>query len=79
MNNKGQMAGWEAVIILVLLAANGFTLWQLVNKATDQNIYKSGSHPQSFAPEAHFGGCANLRVEEMREAHDIDIANQTNH
>lgn len=67
MNNRGQLAGWEAVIILVLLITNGFTIYILINKSQNKSIYQADSNPVvtnvdrkdwPFSIHIGEGGCA---------------------
>lgn len=70
MNNKGQLAGWEAVIILLLLISNGFTLYLLINKSAQTVINQKDSKPvihgdrkdYPFSIHIGEGGCSRAGV-----------------
>ena len=44
-NNRGQMAGYEALIIIVLLGAFGWMFYLYAHKPSESSIYQSGSKP----------------------------------
>lgn len=67
MDNKGQMAAYEAVIIMVLLIALGFSIWVIISKKTESNVYQKGSDHVEVKAEPHFGGCASTKVLEYME------------
>lgn len=64
MNNKGQMAAYEAVIIMVLLIALGFSIYVIISKKTESNVYQAGAKSIDYKNEPHFGGCASTKVME---------------
>ena len=45
MNNRGQLAGWEALIIVVLLAGLGTMTFLWAKKPSENSIYQAGSKP----------------------------------
>jgi hypothetical protein len=51
MNNKGQMAATEAIVIIVLLVALGGAVWLLLHKTTEANIYQADSKPIVYQNE----------------------------
>lgn len=68
MNNRGQMAAYEAVIIMVLLIALGFAIWVIISKKTESNVYQPGSKSLDYNIQPHFGGCASTKVMEYMES-----------
>lgn len=73
--NRGQLAGYEALIILVLLASTGGLFYLYAHKPTNASIYQSGSKP-TVTPidnSPHFG-CVNVKVEEMMDARNNPTA-----
>lgn len=79
MNNKGQMAAYEAVIIMVLMIALGFAIWVIVSKKTESNVYQAESKPVEYKLEPHFGGCASIKALEYEKAKNNPTAVITNH
>ena len=45
MNNKGQLAGWEALIIVILIGYAGFMTFLWAKMPSENSIYQSGSKP----------------------------------
>lgn len=74
INSKGQLAGYEALIIIVLLVAAGYTTYLWAHKPSEANVYATGSRPVIYEVKPSFGGCASIGVERTRDA----IRNQTN-
>lgn len=74
MNNKGQLAGWEAMIIVILLVALGFVLYLLISKETQSNVFQSGSKPVVNGPRTDWpfsvhigeGGCARMNKTDVK-------------
>lgn len=66
--NKGQLAGYEALIILILLSSVGGLSYLLITKKSDANIYQAQSKPRvtQLSPDEHFG-CQNIRIDEYME------------
>lgn len=69
MNNKGQMAAYEALIIIVLLGAVAFLGWLWASKKTENTVYQAESKPTvsdthrtdwPFSIHIGEGGCARL-------------------
>lgn len=52
-NNKGQLAGYEALIILILFAAIGGLCYLMYSKKTDVAIYQADSKPNVSNPNIH--------------------------
>lgn len=44
-NNKGQMAGYEALIIIVLLGISGWMFYLYARKPSDSNVFNANSRP----------------------------------
>lgn len=42
---KGQLAGWEAVIILVLIGYSAFMTYKWASKQTQTQVFNEGSKP----------------------------------
>lgn len=72
-NRKGQMAGYEALLILILLGSLGYVTYLWAHKPSEANVYATGSRPVIYEVKPSFGGCASFGVERMRDA----IRNQT--
>ena len=70
MNNKGQLAGYEAVIILVLLIALAFCIWFLISKESQSNVFQKESNPVVNGPRTDWpfsihigeGSCQHIPV-----------------
>lgn len=83
MNNKGQgLAGWEALIILVLMGACGWVFYLYAHKPSQSQIFQKGSKPTIL--ETHYQSsplsCVNVKAEEfMKDKKDnrINITNST--
>ena len=45
LNSKGQLAGWEAIIIVILIGYAGFMTFMWAKKPSENSIYQSGSKP----------------------------------
>jgi len=77
-NNKGQLAGYEALIILVLLGASGWMFYLYAHKPSDSQIYQSGSKPKitEFSPHPGFGGCVMESLTENWGQDDKPIVNK---
>lgn len=65
---KGQLAGYEALIIIVLLGAVGVMTYLYANKPSNASVYQNGSKPIVQQPmyDPHFG-CVNVKAEEYYE------------
>ncbi len=76
MNNKGQLAGWEAVIILLLLAYAGFSTYLWATKQSQTVNNNKGSHPTINGPRVDWpfsihigeGGCSMLPIKGNKDA-----------
>lgn len=66
MNDKGQLAGWEAVIILILLAYSGYITYLWASKQSETKVFQKGSNARIFEPSPHFG-CSTFKIEEYYE------------
>ena len=44
-NNKGQMAAWEAIIIVILIGSTATMTYLWAKKPSENSIYQSGSKP----------------------------------
>lgn len=73
LNQRAQLAGYEALIILVLLSVAGYVTYLWAHKPSEANVYATGSRPVIYEVKPSFGGCASLGGERMRDA----IRNQT--
>ena len=64
MNEKGQLAAYEALIILVLMGSSAWMFYLYAHKPSDAQIYQAGSKPIVNQPEftSHFG-CNNPQVD----------------
>lgn len=67
LNNRGDLAGYEALIILVLLGVSGYVTYLWAHKPSEANVYATGSRPVIYEVKPSFGGCASLGVERMRD------------
>lgn len=71
MNNKGQLSGWEAVIILVLLVYGGFVTYLWATKTNQTNNFLKDSKPSVLGQRSDYpfsihigeGGCARIPKE----------------
>ena len=45
LNSKGQLAGWEALIIVILIGYAGYMTYMWAKKPSENSIYQSGSKP----------------------------------
>ncbi len=71
MNNRGQTGAWEALIILILLISNAFTLYLLINKSAQTVVNQKGSQPTIHGNRTDYpfsihigeGGCARIPKE----------------
>lgn len=63
---KGQLAAYEALIIIILMATVGGLGWLYANKPSDATIYQKDSKPQvhDFQPKPTWFGCVDQRIEE---------------
>lgn len=66
---KGQLAGWEALIILVLLAGLGVMTYLYAQKPSQANVYQTGSKPIVQQPtySPHFG-CVDVKAQEFMDS-----------
>ena len=76
MNNKGQLAGWEALIIFILLACVLGLGYLYANKKTEANVYTGHSRPQVFDLKPSPFSCVRVDVE--REWKDAVTNSQVN-
>ena len=68
MNNRGQLAGWEAVIIIILLAYAGFVTYLWASKTSQTNNFLKDSNPKVLGQRADWplsfhlfeGGCNRM-------------------
>ncbi len=44
-NKKGQLAGWEAMIILILIVYAGYITYKWASKPSEANVYQAESKP----------------------------------
>lgn len=79
--NKGQMAMYEFLLILVLMGTAGWVFYLYAHKPSESQIYQSGSKPIVQQPEytSHFG-CNNVKIDEFYEEklHDRNVNSQIN-
>lgn len=61
--NKGQLAAWEAMIILILIGYGGYMTYLWASKTTETKNFEKGSNAKLWQPEAHWG-CNNLKIDE---------------
>lgn len=61
LNSKGQTGVWEGIIILILIILLGGSVYLLLSRKTDTQIFKAGSQSISPPITAHFGGCAVVK------------------
>lgn len=66
MNNKGQLAGWEALIIITLLGYSAFITYKWATKQSESKVFEKGSNAHIIEPEARFG-CTNVKIDEYME------------
>ena len=62
--NKGQLAAWEAMIIIMLIGYGGYMTYLWASKSTETKVFQKGSNARIFEPQEHFG-CSNLKIEEF--------------
>ena len=77
INNKGQMAGYEALIIICLLSYSVFITYKWATKQTETKVFQKGSNARIFEPQPHFG-CSNVKIEEYYEGKLHGILNSQN-
>ena len=68
MNNRGQLAAWEAFIILVLLALVVGLGFLYAKKPSEVNKYEANSKPMVVEVKPSMFGCASLEVERYKDA-----------
>ena len=80
MNNKGQMAMYEFLVILVLMGIAGWATYAYIHKPSMNNIYQAESKPIVQQPqyEPHFG-CDNVKVTEYFERSSNAVSNKVTH
>lgn len=63
------MAGYEALIIIILFASVGGVSWLLINKKSDATIYQKDSNPRvsEFTMHCSPFSCCNDKVDEFME------------
>lgn len=71
-NKRGQLAGWEAVIIIALIAYSGFITYKWAMKATQTQVFQTGSQP--YIPQIKTAPFSCVREGELD-----DLASKTNH
>lgn len=77
-NSRGQLAGYEAIIIIVLLGTTGLALWLWAKKPSQNAIYQNGSKPQITDFHCSPFSCCARGPEEMRQKHE-SIVNKVKH
>lgn len=77
MNNRGQLAGYEALIIIILLGYSGYMTFLWANKANETKIFRKGSASKDATYAPHLG-CVNVKVDEYMEGAKIDKNNPIN-
>ncbi len=77
---KGQLAGWEALIIIVLLGACGGLFYLYSHKPSEAQIFQSGSKPNITQPHYQTSpfSCINLGAQEFMEAKHAQTNSITN-
>ena len=67
MNNKGQMAVTEGIVIIVLIGLCVFLGYQLIKKPSDVSIFQKDSKPNihDVKPSTSPLSCTNTKVEEF--------------
>jgi hypothetical protein len=80
MNKKGQLAGWEALIIIILIGYSGYMTYLWAVKPSMNSVYNSGSNPNVHQPtySPHFG-CVNVKVDEEYEKRLQDVITNKTH
>lgn len=75
LSNKGQLAGYEALLIIILLGVSGYVTYLWAHKPSDSIIYSSGSNPKvsEFTPHCSPFSCCNDKVEEFMDAKNNPI------
>jgi hypothetical protein len=80
LNNNGQLAAWEALIIIVLMAACAWMFYLYAHKPSENSIYQSGSKPH--VTDIHvspFGfGCISEGAYERMMKNAVPTNSQTN-
>ena len=77
---KGQLAGWEALIIIILLGVSGYMFYLYAHKPSEANIYQKGSKPivSELTPHCGFLSCCNNKVDEFMGERNA-ITNKNSH
>ena len=81
MNKNGQLAGYEALLIIILLGTSGYMFYLYANKPSEAQIYQDGSRPRvtGFTPHCGFLSCCNNKVDEFMEGkNERTVNNQIN-
>ena len=67
MNKNGQLAGYEALLIIILLGTSGYMFYLYAHKPSEAQIYQDGSKPKvtDFTPHCGFLSCCNNKVDEF--------------
>ncbi len=63
LEKKGQMAGYEFIVIMLLFAYAGYMTYLWGTKQTETKVFKKGSTDRSLESSPHFG-CTTVRYEE---------------
>ena len=64
LNSKGQLAGWEALIIFILLGCCLGLGYLYANKKTEANIYTGHSKPEVFDMKPSPFSCVRIGIAE---------------
>lgn len=75
MNNKGQLAGWEAMIILILIVYAGFTTYKWASKPSEASVYQPDSKPH--VEDFHMAPFSCVREGKLDERTANSQANRT--
>ena len=77
LNSKGQLAGWEALIIVILIGYAGYMTYMWAKKPSENSIYQAESKPK--ITDIHMGtfGCiSGEAIKRLEEKNDIPIVNK---
>lgn len=74
MNNRGQIAAWEAILIIILMGSTGYMFYLYAHKPSQAQIFnkdsKANIQQPNYAP--HFG-CVNVKIEEYRKGNNAEF------
>lgn len=78
LNRKGQMAGYEALIILILLGVSGYMFYLYSHKSVEANIYQAGSKPIVYQNEPNIHPLCGM-IFSYNDKEKENVTNKTTH